>query len=98
MVRKVIILAIVASSLSALTDTTPAQAKACKQKAVSGLGNTKLTQISARASARLAWKSKVRARYGSRWDTWMRASGKRYVCTKAGVYDRCRAIAVPCRR
>lgn len=97
MIRKAIIVAIAFSSLSALAAMAPAEAKSCKTKAVSGLGNTKLTQFSARASARLAWKAKVRARYGSKWDTWMRSENKRYVCTKAGVHDRCRAIAVPCR-
>lgn len=74
----------------------PADAKSCKASYVSATGKTVLTAIGARASARWAWRSKVRARFGKQWDTWMRSTDQTYTCVKSGIYDKCTAKARPC--
>jgi hypothetical protein len=74
-----------------------AQAAVCKDNKVSALGNWSWTFTGARISARLAWKRKVRARYGKRYSTWWRSEDKDYGCWSYNGRERCRAKARPCR-
>jgi hypothetical protein len=53
--------------------------------------------FSARASARIAWKRKARAVYGTKFDTWWRSANKSYGCWQYKKRERCRVKARPCR-
>jgi hypothetical protein len=90
-----------AAAVAALLLTTAVpnavEAAVCKSATVSALGNWSQTFVGARLSARLAWKRKVRVRYGTRYDTWWRAADKSYGCWSDGGRERCRATARPCR-
>lgn len=77
--------------------TSHADAAVCKRAKVSATGGWSATFVGARASARMAWKRKVRQRYGTRFDTWWRSAEKSYGCWSYKGRERCRATARPCR-
>jgi hypothetical protein len=89
--------AAVAALLLTTAVPNPADAAVCKSTTVSALGNWAQTFAGARLSARLAWKRKARAHYGTRYDTWWRAADKSYGCWSYKGRERCRAKARPCR-
>ena len=78
-------------------DVATAEAKVCKRAKVSALGSWSRTFTGARISARYAWKRRARARYGNRYDTWVRSRGRSYGCWTYRNRKRCRATARPCR-
>jgi hypothetical protein len=88
--------AAIAALLLAAAVPNPADAAVCKSATVSALGKWSQTFVGARLSARLAWKRKARALYGTRYDTWWRAADKSYGCWSDGGRERCRATARPC--
>jgi hypothetical protein len=96
MMRKLSGAAVAALLLTAAVPN-PAAAAVCKSSTVSALGNWSQTFTGARLSARLAWKRKARAHYGTRYDTWWRAADKSYGCWSHKGRERCRAKARPCR-
>lgn len=96
MIARLLAVAVVATAMVPL-EIGSAEAKVCKRGTVSALGSWRRTFFGARASARIAWKRRARARYGRRYDTWWRASNKSYGCWSYRGRERCRARARPCR-
>lgn len=76
---------------------TLAQAKVCKSYTVKASGAKKLTNLSARVSARWAWHKKVQHKLGLIWSTYALAKNKGYNCHRVGVKWRCEAYGRPCR-
>lgn len=76
---------------------SPAEAAVCRSSKVSALGNWSSTMVGARLSGRLAWKRKAKAKYGTKWDTWLRSADKSYGCWSYNGKERCRVKARPCR-
>ncbi len=74
-----------------------AQAKVCKSYSVKKSGGKKLTNISARLSARWAWHKNVKSNQGFVWSTYALAKSKGYDCHRVGIKWRCTAYGDPCR-
>lgn len=73
------------------------EAKVCSTEFVQAIGKLKRTMITARGSARLAWKRKARELYGRKFDSWWRSAEKGYGCWSSNKRERCRIRARPCR-
>ena len=72
-------------------------AKDCKTS-VTGNGSTKRLEISAKSSAKDAWRMAARQAYGSGYDNWIKSSGKNLTCGRASNrHWTCTAISQPCK-
>jgi hypothetical protein len=76
---------------------TMAEAKVCKSYSVGKSGAKKLTNLSARLSARWAWHLQVKGNQGFVWSTYALANAKGYDCHRVGIKWRCEAYGRPCR-
>lgn len=74
-----------------------AEAKVCKNYSVSKAGAKKLTNLSARLSARWAWHQHVQGNQGFVWSSYALASSKGFDCHRSGIKWRCEAYGKPCR-
>ncbi len=90
-------IAVIATLLLVSAAPVSVEAAVCKGSKVSALGKWHSTMFSARASARIAWKRKARAAYGTKFDTWWRSANKSYGCWQYKKRERCRVKARPCR-
>lgn len=83
-------------------NATLATAKECKLHAVVEEGTPYASRsLGAFPSSLQAWKRAVRAEFGPKWDTWLRAEDRRIDCEQVEIDDRgkrwiCTRIARPC--
>lgn len=87
-----------------LVSAAPASAQVCARGPATAQGRPSLTNVTARFSARRAWRGSVRATkgLGPSYANIRHAKGVRYVCRNIGQGIRrrvvCRLTALPCRR
>ncbi len=75
----------------------PAYAKTCKPNVISATAGTSVTNLGARAKARIGWNAVVASKYGVAWASWALSSGKTYTCKKKGINWQCTSHSKPCR-
>lgn len=97
--KRVLKPAAVALALCAVAPLTAslAEAKVCKSYSINKSGGKKLTNISARLSARWAWHKHVKGNQGFVYSTYALARSKGYDCRRTGIKWRCTAYGRPCR-